>query len=38
MTNQAQDRGYVLGTHDAELARLGFQHTLWSSIAWGPRG
>jgi len=25
-----RDREYVLGTHDAELARLGLQHRLWS--------
>lgn len=23
------DRDYVLGTHDAEVARLGFQHAMW---------
>jgi ubiquinone/menaquinone biosynthesis C-methylase UbiE len=25
----AEEREYVLGTHDAELARLGFQHQVW---------
>lgn len=29
-TNRAE---YVLGTHDAELARLGFQHRLWAEFA-----
>lgn len=27
------ERAYVLGTHDAELDRLGFQHRLWSDVA-----
>ena len=26
---------YVLGTHDAELERLGFQHRIWSEQAFG---
>lgn len=25
----AQDRDYVLGTHDVEIARLGLQHAVW---------
>jgi ubiquinone/menaquinone biosynthesis C-methylase UbiE len=25
---------YVLGTHDAELARLGLQHRLWSELTF----
>jgi SAM-dependent methyltransferase len=29
MTNDETE--YVLGTHDAELARLGFQHQVWAS-------
>lgn len=28
-----QDREYVLGTHDAEVARLGLQHRLWADTA-----
>lgn len=24
-----QDRDYLLGTHDAEVARLGLQHRVW---------
>ena len=27
------DREYVLGTHDAELSRLGLQHRLWADVA-----
>lgn len=27
----AEEREYVLGTHDAELVRLGFQHQVWST-------
>jgi ubiquinone/menaquinone biosynthesis C-methylase UbiE len=27
-------REYVLGTHDAELARLGLQHRLWSELTF----
>lgn len=26
----SEEREYVLGTHDAELARLGFQHAVWA--------
>lgn len=32
-----EEREYVLGTHDAELARLGFQHQVWAGAtvaAW----
>lgn len=29
----SQERDYVLGTHDAELARLGLQHRVWRSRA-----
>src|SRR5438552_4659603 len=29
----ATDRDYVLRTHDQELARLGFQHEVWRSVA-----
>lgn len=32
-----EEREYVLGTHDAELARLGFQHQVWAAAtaaAW----
>ncbi|MFG0328415.1 MAG: methyltransferase domain-containing protein [Phycisphaerales bacterium] len=28
-----EDREYVLGTHDDELTRLGFQHRIWSESA-----
>ena len=28
------EREYVLGTHDAELVRLGFQHRVWSAQAF----
>src|SRR5690349_14788469 len=27
------DRDYVLGTHDAEIERLGFQHRVWQTRA-----
>ena len=27
--NAAQERDYVLGTHDAEIERLDFQHSVW---------
>lgn len=30
----ADTREYVLGTHDAELARLGLQHRLWSELTF----
>lgn len=33
----SEDNEYVLGTHDAELARLGFQHQVWAeptTAAW----
>lgn len=30
VTSVADSREYVLGTHDAELARLGFQHQVWA--------
>lgn len=33
MGNAADERDYVLGTHDAELERLGLQHALWSEFA-----
>lgn len=29
----ADEREYLLGTHDAELIRLGFQHQVWSAHA-----
>jgi SAM-dependent methyltransferase len=29
----ADEREYVLGTNDAELARLGFQHQLWAELS-----
>jgi ubiquinone/menaquinone biosynthesis C-methylase UbiE len=32
--NAHQDAEYVLGTHDAELARLSLQHKLWSGSAF----
>lgn len=35
------DRDYVLGTHDAEIERLGFQHQVWRARAleaWGRAG
>lgn len=37
----ATEREYVLGTHDAELARLGFQHQVWAeptAAAWERAG
>lgn len=37
----SSDADYVLGTHDAELARLGFQHQVWSAqttAAWERAG
>jgi SAM-dependent methyltransferase len=37
----AQEREYVLGTGDAELARLGFQHQVWAAptaAAWERAG
>ncbi|MGE0481128.1 MAG: methyltransferase domain-containing protein [Phycisphaerae bacterium] len=32
--NTEQEQEYVLGTHDAELTRLGLQHRLWSAAAY----
>ena len=32
--NSHQEAEYVLGTHDAELARLSLQHKLWSGSAF----
>lgn len=32
-TRSGEDREYALGTHDAELARLGLQHDLWVDVA-----
>src|SRR5207248_609352 len=29
---QSKERDYVLGTHEAELARLGVQHRAWRSV------
>jgi ubiquinone/menaquinone biosynthesis C-methylase UbiE len=37
----AEERGYLLGTDDDELARLGFQHQLWAAdaaAAWARAG
>jgi SAM-dependent methyltransferase len=37
----AADRDYVLGTHDAEVERLGFQHAMWRHEvhhAWASAG
>lgn len=31
--NTADEREYILGTHDEEARRLGFQHRLWSDLA-----
>ncbi len=28
------DKDYVLGTHDAEIARLGLQHNVWRPSVW----
>lgn len=33
-SSHSQEDGYVLGTHDAELARLGLQHRLWTAQAF----
>src|SRR5262249_36246990 len=36
-----QDRDYVLGTHDDEIARLGLQHNVWrphALAAWQRAG
>lgn len=33
MAHSADEKDYVLGTHDAELDRLGLQHALWSEFA-----
>lgn len=33
ITGEGTDRDYVLGTHDAEIRRLGIQHEAWSSVA-----
>ncbi len=33
-TRSTDDAEYVLGTHDAELERLGLQHRLWSAQAF----
>ncbi|MGQ0741319.1 MAG: class I SAM-dependent methyltransferase [Alphaproteobacteria bacterium] len=30
-----KDRDYILGTHDAEIARLGLQHRVWRPTALG---
>lgn len=32
-STQSAEREYILGTHDAEAKRLGFQHRLWSDLA-----
>lgn len=35
--SDTEDHEYILGTHDAELARLGFQHQVWAeptAAAW----
>ncbi|MBK8913955.1 MAG: methyltransferase domain-containing protein [Phycisphaerales bacterium] len=32
-TRSGEEREYALGTHDAELARLGWQHDLWADVA-----
>ena len=32
MTIQTNERDYVLGTHDEELARLGLQHRVWHPV------
>ncbi|MFZ9880856.1 MAG: class I SAM-dependent methyltransferase [Phycisphaerales bacterium] len=40
-THHRSDRDYVLGTHDAEVARLAFQHSIWRSEvlrAWSGAG
>jgi len=31
--NQSRDKDYVLGTHDAEIQRLGLQHQVWRRAA-----
>ena len=31
---EANERGYVLGTEDDELWRLGFQHRVWAANAF----
>ncbi|MDI9404172.1 MAG: class I SAM-dependent methyltransferase, partial [Limnohabitans sp.] len=39
--SHAADQEYVLGTHDAEVARLAFQHTIWTEevqTAWRQAG
>jgi len=39
--SHASDQEYVLGTHDAEVARLAFQHTIWTEevqTAWRQAG
>lgn len=33
-SSSPHEAGYVLGTHDAELARLGLQHRLWTAQAF----
>lgn len=41
MTQAAQDRDYVLGTHDEEIERLGLQHRVWrprALAAWREAG
>jgi SAM-dependent methyltransferase len=41
MAHDAQDKDYVLGTHDDEIARLGLQHRVWrprASDAWRRAG
>lgn len=40
-THGRSERDYVLGTHDAEIARLGFQHGIWRDEvlrAWRDAG
>jgi len=34
VTAMSHEHEYILGTHDAELARLGLQHRLWSGEAF----
>ena len=34
MAQNSPEKEYVLGTHDEELARLGFQHQLWRAPAY----
>jgi SAM-dependent methyltransferase len=40
-THISEEREYVLGTHDAELERLGYQHRVWAeptAAAWEAAG